>query len=95
LWVWDWGRDESPTESQFRYYEAQRPPCRPHEEFIRDYRKPNVREALNALWDVVHKDPKLSFPEVVAAQAEANPVEAGGSEEEPPRSGRHRRHRRR
>jgi hypothetical protein len=45
------------------------------------------------LWDVVHKDPKLSFADVVAAQAENNPVEA--ATEEPVQSERHRRHRRR
>ena len=25
IWVWDWGREESPTELQFRYYESQKP----------------------------------------------------------------------
>jgi TPR repeat protein len=92
FWVWDWGRDESPTESQFRYLEAQRTPCHPIDQVTRD-RRTNVREALNVLWDVVHKDPKLSFADVVAAQAENNPVEA--ATEEPVQSERHRRHRRR
>lgn len=85
LWVWDWGREESPTESQFRYYETQQPACRPLQA--------NLREAFSALWDVVRKDQKLSFAEVVAAQAEANPVE--GMTEEPVTKERHRRHRRR
>src|SRR5262249_641038 len=91
FWVWDWGRDESPTESQFRYLEAQQIPCRPIDQLTRD-RRTKVREEVNGWWDVVHKDPKLSCDGVVAEAAENNPVEAAA--EEPVQSERHRRHRR-
>jgi hypothetical protein len=80
LWVWDWGRDESPTEFQFRYYESQQPTCRPHYDPANP--RASSREALKALWEVVRKDNRLSFPDVVAAQVEAA---ASASDENPKR----------
>lgn len=93
FWLWDWGREEAPTEAQFRYYEAQNPPCRPHEEQIgKDGKKQNPREVLKALWEVVRKDNRLSFPEVVAAQAEAASATASApTEQQQPASSRRRR----
>jgi hypothetical protein len=71
IWIWDWGRDESPTEPQFRYYESQR--CVPYMDTVgRDGKKVNTRETLKALWELVRKDRKYAFPDIVAATAEAN-----------------------
>jgi len=72
IWVWDWGRDESPTEPQFRYFESMKPPCEPYVDVYGiNGRKANTRETLKALWDIVRKDQRVSFPDIVAAQAEA------------------------
>ena len=77
VWVWDWGRDEAPTEPQFRYYESMKPACVPYIDLYGfDGRKANTRETLKALWDIVRKDQKVSFPDVVAAQAESAAVNA-------------------
>ena len=74
IWVWDWGREEAPTESQFRFFESKNPPCVsikvPADE-KRGAKKTTARDTLRALWEAVRKDNKLSFADVVAAQAEA------------------------
>ncbi len=77
LWIWDWGREEPPTEQQFRYYEQQTPPCVPYMDGVagRDGRRASTRDTLKALWDAVRKDKTVSFPDIVAAQAEAAAVE--------------------
>jgi TPR repeat protein len=76
LWIWDWGREEPPTEQQFRYYETQSPACIPYMDMVgRDGRRASTRDTLKALWDAVRKDKTVSFPDIVAAQAEAAAVE--------------------
>jgi hypothetical protein len=76
IWVWDWGREESPTEMQFRYYESQStscisPPVASGEK--RGSKMTTARDTLKALWDAIRKDKSqtLAFADVVAAQAAA------------------------
>jgi TPR repeat protein len=76
VWVWDWGREESPTEPQFRYYESMKPPCVPYIDMYGfDGKRANTRETLKALWDVVRKDQKVAFADIVAAQADASTIQ--------------------
>lgn len=63
IWIWDWGRDESPTEMQFRYYQEQTPRCEPV--------VAKTRETLKGLWDIVRKDKKFAYADIVSAQADA------------------------
>jgi TPR repeat protein len=80
VWVWDWGREEAPTEPQFRYYESMKPSCMPYVDVYGvDGHRANTRDTLKALWDVVRKDQKVSFPDIVAAQAEASAINVNDS----------------
>jgi TPR repeat protein len=65
IWVWDWGREESPTEMQFRNYESKPPFCAPREKA--------TRATLNSMWKLVHddKDNRFAFADLVASQADA------------------------
>jgi TPR repeat protein len=75
IWIWDWGRDEAPTEPQFRYYEALQPACLPYMDTVgRDGKKASTRDTLKGLWDLVRRDKKYAFPDIVAATADANSV---------------------
>jgi TPR repeat protein len=65
FWIWDWGRDESPTEMQFRYYYEAKNHCVPYVE--------KTRETLKNLWDIVRKDKdkKFAFADLLATQSDA------------------------
>ncbi len=94
VWVWDWGREEAPTEPQFRYFQSMNPPCQPVVD-VRGWqgRKVSTQDTLKALWDVVRKDPSLSFADVVAAQSDSSAVKV--NEDPAPDSDNDRRRRRR
>jgi hypothetical protein len=62
FWIWDWGRDDSPTEIQFQYFESLTPRCVPTVE--------KTRDTLRGLWELVRKDKKYAFADIVAAQAD-------------------------
>lgn len=60
VWVWDWGRSESPTEPQFRSLERQTP-CTDNEV---------LRRTLIASFELARKD-KVPFADLIAQQIKA------------------------
>jgi TPR repeat protein len=74
VWIWDWDRDESPTEAQFRHYE-ETIDCKP---------EPVLRQAINKAFETARKN-KVSFPDYLIQQAEAAQAENQARGQKPER----------